>query len=44
MIVHCFDCLVKIDCQGSQRACLTLVEDGMSIMPQDGAAAIPADL
>jgi D-hydroxyproline dehydrogenase subunit gamma len=44
MIGHCFDCLVEIDGQGSQQACLTLVEGRMSIWQQDGAAAIPGDL
>jgi D-hydroxyproline dehydrogenase subunit gamma len=40
MIGHCFDCLVEIEGQGSQQACLVLVVDGMCIRPQDGLAAI----
>lgn len=41
MIGNCFDCLVEIDGQGSQQACLVDVEDGMRIWPQDGAASLP---
>ena len=41
MIGHCFDCLVQIGGQGSRQACLSIVEEGMQIWPQDGAARIP---
>lgn len=40
MIGHCFDCLVEIDGIGNRQACLTLVESGMRVRPQLGAAAV----
>ena len=40
MIGHCFDCLVEIDGIGSRQACLTLVEEGMCVRRQQGAASI----
>jgi glycine/D-amino acid oxidase-like deaminating enzyme len=39
----CFDCLVSIDGRAGQRACLTKVERGMRVLPQDrpgGPAAL----
>ena len=43
----CFDCLVTVDGQPSQRACLTRVVDGMDVRsspaPQPAAAAPPAE-
>lgn len=33
MIGHCFECLVDIDETPDQQACLTLVADGMQVMP-----------
>lgn len=42
MIGHCFDCLVEIEGQGSQQACLVGVAAGMRIRPQDRAAAVGA--
>lgn len=40
MIGHCFDCLIEIDGAGSQQACLTLVEEGMQLRTQFGAASV----
>jgi predicted molibdopterin-dependent oxidoreductase YjgC len=40
MIGHCFDCLVEIEGQGSQQACLVCVEGGMRIRSHDGASVI----
>jgi D-hydroxyproline dehydrogenase subunit gamma len=42
MIGQCFDCLVEIDGQGSQQACLVTVQEAMRVWLQDSAAAIPA--
>jgi predicted molibdopterin-dependent oxidoreductase YjgC len=39
MIGNCFDCLVEIDGVGNQQACLTLVQEGMRVRRQNGAAA-----
>lgn len=44
MIGHCFDCLVEIDGAGNRQACLTLVEDGMRIREQIGAAGVASEL
>jgi len=44
MIGHCFDCLVQIEGQGSQQACLVAVVDGMRVRLQDGAAGIGGGL
>ncbi|WP_097089791.1 MULTISPECIES: (2Fe-2S)-binding protein [unclassified Pseudomonas] len=41
MIGHCFECLVEINGVGNQQACLKVVEDGMKIRVQQGAAIIP---
>lgn len=41
MIGHCFDCLIEIDGIGSRQACLSPVEDGMTLRIQNGAATIP---
>ncbi len=40
MIGHCFDCLVEIEGQGSQQACLVCVVEGMRIRPQGGAVVV----
>jgi len=40
MIGNCFDCLVEIDGVGIQQACLTLVQDGMRVRRQNGAAVV----
>lgn len=40
MIGQCFDCLVEIEGIGSCQACLTLVQDGMRVFRQDGAASL----
>jgi D-hydroxyproline dehydrogenase subunit gamma len=42
MIGHCFDCLVVIDGVGNQQACITVVQEGMRVRRQDGAAAVRA--
>lgn len=36
----CFDCLITIDGVMNQRACMTRVEEGMSIQTQDGSGRI----
>lgn len=41
MIGHCFDCLVEVDGVGNSQACLTLVQDGMRVRRQNGAAVVP---
>lgn len=41
MIGNCFECLVEIDGVGNQQACLTLVQDGMHVSCQNGAASVP---
>ena len=38
----CFECLVEIDGDGNQQACLRLVRDGMRVARQDGAVALDA--
>lgn len=40
MIGHCFDCLVEIDGVGNRQACLTLVQDGIRVRRQNGAAQV----
>lgn len=40
MIGQCFDCLIEIDGMGSCQACLTVVQEGMQIRVQMGAAAL----
>lgn len=40
MIGHCFECLVEIDGAGNRQACLTLVEPGMRVRRQNGAATV----
>ena len=37
MMGVCFDCLVQIDGDGNQQACMREVRDGMIVEPQDGA-------
>ncbi len=37
MMGACFDCLVEIDGEPNRQACMTLVEDGMSVRPMTGA-------
>jgi D-hydroxyproline dehydrogenase subunit gamma len=41
MVGHCFDCLVEIDGVGNLQACLIVVEDGMRVRRQKGAATVP---
>ena len=41
MIGHCFECLVEVDGVGNRQACLTLVQDGMRVRRQSGAAVVP---
>jgi predicted molibdopterin-dependent oxidoreductase YjgC len=36
----CFECLVEIDGNANQQACLRTVEDGMRIALQDGPVAL----
>lgn len=40
MMGICFDCLVTIDGVANQQACLIMVEAGMQIQTQSGAAAV----
>jgi len=40
MIGHCFDCLVEVEGVGNRQACLTVVQDGMRVRRQNGAAVI----
>lgn len=44
MIGHCFDCLVEVAGIGSRQACLTQVQEGMTVRTQMGAAAIFTEL
>ncbi|MGY2226034.1 (2Fe-2S)-binding protein [Pseudomonas gingeri] len=44
MIGHCFDCLVEINGIGNQQACLQIVEEGMRVNIQEGAASIVGGL
>jgi predicted molibdopterin-dependent oxidoreductase YjgC len=37
MMGACFDCLVEIDGEPNRQACMTLVEDGMTVRPMTGA-------
>lgn len=37
MMGACFDCLVEIDGEPNRQACMTLVEDGMTVRPMLGA-------
>lgn len=36
----CFDCLITINGVTNQRACLTIIERGMSIQTQHGSGAL----
>jgi len=38
----CFECLVEINGQGSVQACLTPVQDGMSVVRQQGCRSVSA--
>jgi predicted molibdopterin-dependent oxidoreductase YjgC len=38
MMGVCFECLVEIDGMPNRQACMAIVEDGMRIRRQDGAA------
>ncbi|MFJ4142327.1 (2Fe-2S)-binding protein [Pseudomonas sp. NPDC089734] len=40
MIGHCFECVVEIEGIGGRQACLSLVEEGMHIRTQLGAAEL----
>ncbi len=40
MMGVCFDCLVEIDGEPNQQACMTLVRDGMRVARQIGAGDI----
>lgn len=40
MIGHCFECLVEVNGVGNRQACLQLVEDGMRVCAQSGAAIV----
>ncbi len=40
MMGVCFDCLVTIDGQPNQQACMVRVREGMRIEPQQGAVQI----
>jgi hypothetical protein len=40
MMGVCFDCLVTIDDQPNQQACMTLVRPGMRVERQAGAGEI----
>ncbi len=42
MMGVCFECLVEIDGQGSAQACLTPVQDGMSVVRQQGCRSVSA--
>lgn len=37
----CFECLVEIDGQANQRACLTPVCEGMQVRTRGGVRAVP---
>jgi len=40
MMGVCYDCLVMIDGQANQQACMTLVRDGMRVARQHGAREV----
>lgn len=40
MIGHCFECLVEIDGIGNKQACLQIVNEGMKVCTQKGAATV----
>ncbi|MBB2834192.1 UNVERIFIED_ORG: putative molibdopterin-dependent oxidoreductase YjgC [Rhizobium esperanzae] len=40
MMGVCFECLVKIDGRANRQACLIIVEEGMRVETQDGAAVV----
>lgn len=42
MMGVCYDCLVSIDGQANQQACMTLVREGMRIERQQGARKVQA--
>lgn len=42
MMGVCFDCLMQIDGQPNQRACLSTVREGMQLQRQHGAARLDA--
>ena len=39
----CFDCLIEIDGQGDQRACVTPARDGLTVRSQEGAGRDPLE-
>lgn len=41
MMGACFECLVEIDGVPNVQGCMTLVAQGMKILPQLGARAVP---
>ncbi len=43
MMGVCYECLMVIDGQPNQRACATLVEEGMHIKTQSGAGTIAGE-
>ena len=44
MIGHCFECLVEINGVGNKQACLQIVNEGMKVCTQTGAAAVIGEL
>lgn len=40
MMGQCFDCLVEIDGQSNQQACMQRVREGMQIHAMDGARSL----
>ncbi len=40
MMGICFDCLMVIDGEANQQACMVEVRDGMTVAPQQGAPEI----
>lgn len=42
MMGVCYDCLVGIDGQANQQACMTRVRDGMAVQRQRGAREVQA--
>lgn len=40
MMGACFDCLVEIDGEPNRQACMTLVDDGMTVRSMAGARAL----
>jgi len=44
MMGVCFDCLVEIDGEPNQQACMTVVRDGMRVARQVGAGEIAPPL